>query len=67
RLNEAMYRWSAVRSSNPKILVEGSSRFVSFLALSPGTATLRAAGTPQCYPQCLLPSRLFQLIVTVKR
>ncbi len=67
RLNDALYRWGAVHSSNLKVLVEGSSRFVSFLAFSPGTATLRAVGTPQCYPQCLLPSRLFQLVVTVKR
>ena len=66
RLNEAVYRWSAVRSSNSNVLVKGSSPPVTFLALAVGTATLRATGTPQCYPQCLLPSRLFELTVTVK-
>lgn len=65
RLNESIYRWSAVRSSNPKVLVASSSSPATFWALAVGTATLRATGTPKCYPQCLLPSRLFQLTVTV--
>jgi len=32
-----------------------------------GSAVVRATGTPACYPQCLMPSRLFQLRVTVTR
>lgn len=66
RPNESIYRWSAVRSSNPKVLVTSASSPVRFWALSVGTATLRATGTPKCYPQCLVPSRLFQLTVTVE-
>lgn len=65
-LSEAIYRWSAVQSSLAKVLVEVSSAPVTFKAQSVGTATLRATGTPTCYPQCLMPSRLFVLTVTVR-
>jgi hypothetical protein len=36
-----------------------------FRALANGTARVSAVGNPACYPQCLMPSRLFFVTVTV--
>jgi hypothetical protein len=38
----------------------------AFRALAPGTARISAIGNPACYPQCLMPSRLFFVTVTVR-
>ena len=37
-----------------------------FRAVAPGTARVSAVGNPACYPQCLMPSRLFFVDVTVR-
>jgi len=66
------YVWSTPTSSNAVVLrvlsaVPGSAARASFLAVSPGSARATSIGTPNCYPQCLAPSRLFSLAVDVTR
>jgi hypothetical protein len=63
--------WTTAVSSNPKVLISlpqmnpVAGLFV-FRALAPGTARVSAIGNPACYPQCLMPSRLFFVTVTVR-
>ena len=63
--------WTTASSSNPRVLVSlpemnpVAGRFV-FRALAPGIARVSAVGNPACYPQCLMPSRLFFVTVTVR-
>lgn len=58
-----------VSIDNPSVLScdsqFSSTQQGSCTALTPGYTTLRATGTPTCYPQCLRPSLLFQLSVNV--
>ena len=62
--------WTAAASSDPQVLISlpemnpVAGLFV-FRALAPGTARVSAVGNPVCYPQCLMPSRLFFVTVTV--
>ncbi len=68
----AVYRWTVPASSRPDLLgvvagSSGSTATGTLVARSPGTAIVTATGTPACYPQCLLPSRLFRVTVTVVR
>jgi hypothetical protein len=63
------YNWT-VSVDNPSVLACGAGSFsggqsTTCTAVGPGTTTLRATGNPTCYPQCLIPSILFQLSVTV--
>jgi hypothetical protein len=37
-----------------------------FRALATGTARVSAVGNPDCSPQCLMPSSLFFVTVTVR-
>jgi hypothetical protein len=65
---DSNYNWS-VTVNNPAVLScdsqLGSGEEASCTAVGLGSTTLQATGNPLCYPQCLLPSRLFQLSVTV--
>lgn len=66
----SIYTWSEPVSSNHAVLqrlegTSGSSSLTSFVAKSKGQARVTATGTPKCYPQCLAPSRLFSIKVTV--
>jgi hypothetical protein len=62
--------WTAAASSDSQVLISVpemnpvAGLFV-FRALAPGTARVSAVGNPACYPQCLMPSRLFFITVTV--
>jgi hypothetical protein len=62
--------WTTAVSSDPRVLISlpemnpVAGLFV-FRALAPGTARVSAVGNPACYPQCLMPSRLFFVDVTV--
>ena len=63
--------WTKAVSSDPRILVSVpemnpvAGLFV-FRALAPGTVRVSAVGNPVCYPQCLMPSRLFFVNVIVR-
>ncbi len=66
----AIYTWSAPVSSNGTVLElsVGSSGIIAtatFVARSTGQVRVTAVGNPSCYPQCLAPSRLFVLTVSV--
>jgi hypothetical protein len=63
--------WTTAASSDPRVLISLpemnplAGLFV-FRALALGTARVSAVGNPTCYPQCLMPSRLFFVDVTVR-
>ena len=63
--------WTTAVSSNPRVLISlpemnpVAGLFV-FRAHAPGTARDSSVGNPACYPQCLMPSRLFFVTVTVR-
>jgi hypothetical protein len=66
------YRWSEPASSNGAALGQtggaanpDGSATGSFMATSPGQAQLSAVENANCYPQCLPPSRLWRVMVTV--
>jgi hypothetical protein len=66
----AIYTWSAPTTSNRAVLrrlsaSSGKTASATFRAVAPGTVQLRAVDSPNCYPLCLPPSRLFSLSVTV--
>src|ERR1017187_6063231 len=66
----AIYTWTEPISSNGAVLVRsvGSSGNVAtatFVAKSTGHVRVTAIDNPNCYPQCLPPSRLFVLTVSV--
>ncbi len=63
------YNWT-VSVDDPSVLSCGGGSFsggqsTTCTAISPGSTTLRATGNPACYPQCGVPSIVFQLSVTV--
>lgn len=67
------YAWTTATASNSAVLNRVSadsgssvSRAV-FVARGPGWSTVTAVDNPRCYPQCLPPSRLFQVRVLVTR
>jgi hypothetical protein len=70
RLIASSLVWSMAVSSDSRILISLAEAnpvaglFV-FRALAPGTARVSAVGNPVCYPQCLMPSQLFFVTVTV--
>jgi hypothetical protein len=68
-VSSGIYIWTAPVSSNPTVLAALSATPVAgstvFTALSPGTVQVSATENPSCYPQCLPPSRLFAITVTV--
>jgi hypothetical protein len=66
----AIYAWTEPVSSNPAVLKRavGSSANptnTTFIAEKIGEARVTAEGNPKCYPQCLMPSRLFTIIASV--
>lgn len=68
----SFFKWSVPQSSNSAALVRqdtasGGGATSIFLARNAGFAKIRAVGTPFCYPQCLAPSRLFTIDVTISR
>ncbi|MHB8827831.1 MAG: hypothetical protein ACYC5Z_09230 [Acidimicrobiales bacterium] len=67
---QGLYVLSAPTSSPPltaRLSLGGATALALFVARSTGSTVVRATGTPACYPQCLMPSRLFQLRVTITR
>ncbi len=66
----AIYTWTEPVSSNPAVLkrtVDSSANpaLTTFIAEKIGKARVTAVGNPKCYPQCLMPSRLFTIIASV--
>jgi hypothetical protein len=66
----SIYTWTASQSSNQAILQRttsssGSTSITSFVAEANGDVKVTATDNPNCYPQCLPPSRLFELTVSV--
>jgi hypothetical protein len=66
----AIYTWSAPTTSNRWVLRRlsanaGMTASATLRAVAPGMVQVRAVDSPNCYPQCLPPSRLFSLSVTV--
>jgi hypothetical protein len=66
----SIYTWTESVSSNQAVLqrlkgTSGGSSVATFVAKSKGHARITATGNPKCYPQCLMPSRLFSIQVTV--
>jgi hypothetical protein len=71
RLPASPLVWKTAISSDPRVLISlpkmnPVSRLFAFRALAPGTARVSTVGNPACYPQCLMPSRLFFVTVTVR-
>ena len=63
-----LYVWSAPTGSpllTTQLSLGGTSLLARYVARAPGSAVVRASATPSCYPQCLLPSLLYQLRVTI--
>jgi hypothetical protein len=66
------YVWNPVVSSAPRVLRVistggGSVAVASLVARGPGRSHVSAIDNPRCYPQCLAPSRIFQVGVLVSR
>lgn len=66
----AIYTWTEPISSNGAVLVRsigssGNTATATFVAQSTGHVRVSAVDNPNCYPQCLMPSRLFVLAVSV--
>lgn len=61
------YTWTVPTVSDPTVLqrVSGGPGRAVFLAVGAGSITVSAVDNPNCYPQCLPPSRLVQFTVTV--
>ena len=64
------YTWTKPTSSDqgaldPMATSSGSTARASFVAVGPGKATVTATDNPNCYPECLAPSRLFEVSVSV--
>ena len=69
-MGPAIYTWSEPVSSNGTVLERsvgssGNIATATFVAKSTGQVRVTAIGNPNCYPQCLAPSRLFVLTVSV--
>lgn len=63
--------WTTAVSSDPRVLfslpeMNPVAGLFVFRALALGIARVSAVGNPACYPQCLMPSRLFFVDVTVR-
>jgi hypothetical protein len=66
----AIYTWTEPASSNGAVLSRtsgspGASAGAVFVAAAGGQAVVSATATPNCYPRCLPPTRLFQVNVSV--
>ena len=70
RLYASTLVWKTAVSSNPRTLValpqmNPVAGLYVLRARAPGSARVSAVGDPTCYPQCLLPSRIFTVTVRV--
>ena len=66
----SFYTWTEPASSDQSVLQRtkgssGSSATGTFVARAKGKAQVTAIDNPNCYPQCLAPSRLFEVNVSV--
>jgi hypothetical protein len=66
----AIYTWSEPTASHPTVLQRksgssGSAASATFVAITTGRSAVAATDNPNCYPQCLPPSRLFRITVRV--
>jgi hypothetical protein len=66
----AIYTWTEPASSNGAVLARasgssGATASAVFVAAVDGPASVSATDSPNCYPQCLPPTRLFQVNVSV--
>jgi len=64
------YTWTDPASSDQAVLQptsgsSGASASATFAALARGQVEVTATDNPNCYPECLAPSRLFQVTVSV--
>jgi hypothetical protein len=71
RLPTSPLVWTAATSSDPRVLIQlpemnPVAGYFVFRALASGSARISSVGNPSCYPQCLMPSRLFYVTVTVE-
>lgn len=65
-----IYTWSEPMSTNEAVLERtggssGANAVATFDALSAGQVRVTAIDNPNCYPQCLTPSRLFTVTISV--
>ena len=66
----SIYTWTEPVSSNQDVLQRtegspGTTANATFLAVAVGNVNVTSTDNPNCYPQCLAPSRLFRVGVTV--
>ena len=66
----SIYKWTEPSSAHPSVLQRtsgssGNPATATFVAVGGGRSEVTSVGTPVCYPQCLLPSRLFEIKVKV--
>ena len=71
RLISSPLVWTTAVSSNTRVLISVPEMnpvagLSVFRALATGNARVSAVGNPVCYPECLMPSRIFFLTVTVR-
>jgi hypothetical protein len=69
-IGPANYTWSQPVSSNGAVLerssgTSGAIATATFIGTSTGQVHVTAVDNPNCYPQCLPPSRLFSITVSV--
>jgi hypothetical protein len=65
-----IYSWTEITSSNQAVLLRqsassGATATASLVARAKGEARVTAIDNPNCYPQCLPPSRLFTITTKV--
>jgi len=66
----SIYTWTEPASANQAVLQRtggspGAMATATFTAVARGKVEVTAIDNPDCYPQCLPPSRLFEVMVTV--
>lgn len=64
------YTWTEPATSDKAVLrrtggSSGPTASATFLATAEGKVDITAIDNPNCYPQCLAPSRLFRVTVSV--
>ncbi len=68
----SIYSWTKAMSSNQAVLQRmggstGRTTTTTFVARGKGRAKVTATANPNCYPECLAPSRLFVVSISVVR
>lgn len=64
------YTWTVPTSNVAAVLAlvgdsMGTTLRATYLAVAPGTVRISATNNPSCYPECLAPSRLYEVRVQV--